>query len=358
MVNSPLFSTDIDRHEFYPDTIFLDLPNNAAYHDNLPDYVRTEISSDPKTLNLISDNRKVLIRLTTSYYHFLHDQLGAILYYNQEFPDYEIIVDVAHAWPYILRENLMYDNLFEMLDFCKIKYTKINSNEIQGINLNNFYFPHVDYMAKDMPRRVHEFLSRFVQDPNIVPFRNVYLSRTGVDFGRDYSDRFDPSRKHPKILQNDFRVDDNEALDDFFRSQGFEVFVPENKFLNFMDQIEYMYSVKTLAAISGSGLTNSILMQPGQTVIEITSPMITTNPPYYSNSGFEEYNADIHHYFSPLSFKRGHLHISISNRTKKTKDVIRTMMSNPYLVQIFNSIKKSSRKGIRLWGRKNESNNI
>lgn len=353
MVNSPLFSTDTDRHEFYADTIFLDLPNDGAYHDGLPDYVRTELSSDPKTLNLISDNKKVLIRLTTSYYHFIHDQLGAILYYSQEFPDYEIIVDVAHAWPYILRESLMYDVVFEMLDTCKIKYTKINSHEIKGINLNNFYFPHANYMAKDMPRRVHEFFSKFVEDPTVVPFRNVYLSRTGIDFGRNYEDRFDPSRNYPKILQNDFRVDDNEALDNFFKKQGFEVVSPEMKFLNFKDQIEYMYSVKTLASISGSGLTNSILMQPGQTVIEITSPMITTMPPRYSNTGLEEYNADIHHYFSPLSFKRGHLHISISNRTKKTKDVIRTILSNPYLVQILDSVKKSSRKGIKLWGRKN-----
>jgi hypothetical protein len=353
MVSSPLFTTDTDTYKFYPDTVFLDLPNDGMYHQGFPEYVRNELSSDPKTLNIISDNKKVLVQLTTSYYHFIHDQLGSILYYNQEFPDYEIIVDVAHAWPYVKRENVMYDVVFEMLDACKIKYTKINSHEINGINLNNFYFNDMNYMSRDMPRRVHEFFSKFVEDPTVVPFRNVYFSRTGIDFGRNYEDRFDPSRNYPKILQNDFRVDDHRALDDFFEKQGFEVFVPENKFRNFKDQIEYMYSVKTLVAISGSGLTNSILMQPGQTVIEITSPMITTNQPQYTNTGLEEYTADIHHYFSPLSFKRGHLHISISNRTKKTKDVIRTMLSNPYLVQIFNSVKKSSRKGIRLWGRKN-----
>lgn len=353
MVTSPLFSTDTDRHEFYPDTIFLDLPSNGAYHDDLTHYVRKDLSSDPATLNLISDNKKVLIRLTTSYYHFLHDQIGAILYYSQEFPDYEIIVDVSHAWPYILRENLMYDTVFEMLDACKIKYIKINSNEIRGINLNNFYFPHIDLMAKDSPRRVHEFFAKFVEDPTIVPFRNVYLSRSGVDFGRNYEDSFDPSRNHPKILQNDFRVDDHNALDDFFRQQGFEVFVPENKFKNFRDQVEYMYSVKTMVSISGSGLTNSILMQPGQTVIEIVSPMVTTTPPWHTNSGLEEYEADIHHYFSPISFKRGHLHVNVPNRTKKTVDVIRTMLANPYLMQILNSIKKSSRKKVGLWRRKN-----
>lgn len=353
MVNSPLFSTDKDKYILYSDTVFLDLPNDGMYHEDFPAYVRTELSSDPKTLNLISDKKKVLIQLTTSYYHFIHDQLGAILYYNQEFPEYEILVDVAHAWPYTLRENLMYDVVFEMLDACNMKYTKINSSEIKGINLNNFYFPYINYMAKDMPRRVHDFFSKFIEDATVIPFRNVYLSRTGVDFGRNYEDRFDPSRNYPKILQNDFRVDDNEALDDFFEKQGFEVFVPEKKFANFKEQVEYMYSVKTLAAISGSGLTNSILMQPGQTVIEITSPMITTNPPRYSNTGLEEYNADIHHYFSPLSFKRSHLHISISNKTKKTADVIRTMLSNPYLVQIFESVKRSSRKSFKLWGRKN-----
>lgn len=353
MVSSPLFTTDIDRYTLYPDTIFLDLPNDGMYHQDFAAYVRTDLSSDPRTIRLVSDNRKVLIQLTTSYYHFIHDQLGAILYYSQEHPDYEIIVDFADIHRYINSHNNMYNVVFEMLDTCKIRYTKIDSSQIKGINLNNFYYPYINYMSKDMPRRVHEFFSKFVQDPTIIPFRNVYLSRSGVDFGRNYEDRFDPSRNHPKILQNDFRVDDHGALDDFFEKQGFEVFVPESKFKDFREQVEYMYSIKTLVSISGSGLTNSIMMQPGQTVIEITSPMITTNPPRYSNSGVEEYNADIHHYFSPLSFKRGHLHINVSNRTKKTSDVIRTMLSNPYLVQIFESVKKSSRKGFRLWGRKN-----
>ena len=351
MVNSPLFSTDTDRYDLFTDTVFLDLPTNAFYHQNYTEYVRTEVSQDPKTLNIISDNKKVLVQLTTSYYHFIHDQLGSILYYSQEHPDYEIIVDVAHALPYMNHGNNMYEFVLEMLKLCKINYTRVDSSKIRGINLNNFLFPYFNFMSKDMPRRVHEFLSRFVDEPEVVPFRNVYLSRTDVDFGRNYEDRFDPARNYPKILQNDFRVDDNRKLDDFFREYGFEVVVPERTFRDFKDQINYMYSVKTLVSISGSGLTNSILMQPGQTVMEIVSPMITTNPPRYTNTGLEEYNADIHHYFSPLSFKRGHVHIDISNRTKKTVDVIRAITSNPYVMHIMNTVKGNGKK--RFWRRKN-----
>lgn len=351
MVSSPLLSTDTDKFEFYPNTVFLELPQFGMYHDNFFEYVREKISDDPNTLNIISDNKKVLVQLTTSYYHFIHDQLGSILYYNQEHPEYEIIVDIAHALPYMHPENTMYDTVFEMLDMSKIKYTKIDSSKINGINLNNFLFIHTNLMSKDMPRRLHEFFARFVDDPTIVPFRNVYLSRTGVDFGRDYSDSFDQSRGYPKILQNDYRVDDNEKLDEFFESYGFDVVVPETGFKTFREQINYMYSVKTMVSISGSGLTNSIFMQPGQTVVEITSPMITTNPPRYTNTGLEEYNADIHHYFSPLSFKRKHVHISIANRTKKTSDVISTMLASPIVKYILESVKNDSKR--KFWRRKN-----
>ncbi|MGH6964186.1 MAG: glycosyltransferase family 61 protein [Phenylobacterium sp.] len=68
-----------------------------------------------------------------------------------------------------------------------------------------------------------------------------------------------------------FRVVANEAhIETAFQRRGFEVIYPES--MSFEDQIALYSRAQWVAGISGSGLHNSLFMQPGATIIELGDP--------------------------------------------------------------------------------------
>ena len=58
---------------------------------------------------------------------------------------------------------------------------------------------------------------------------------------------------------------------------GYESIYAPEKFKNFEEQINYFNEVKTLVAISSSGLANSLFMQPQTTLFELQTNITTYN---------------------------------------------------------------------------------
>jgi hypothetical protein len=99
---------------------------------------------------------------------------------------------------------------------------------------------------------VYRHVTEGAREPAVAP-RRLYLSR------RRFSQR------------DLFRVVANEAhIETAFQRRGFEVIYPET--MRFEDQIALYSRAEAVAGISGSGLHNSLFMQPDATIIELGDP--------------------------------------------------------------------------------------
>jgi hypothetical protein len=138
------------------------------------------------------------------------------------------------------------------------------------------------------------------------PFRKVYLKRLPSPevIGSVYTE----DGSYP----NDVRMYDEDKLVEFFVDNGYEIVIPEEKFESLAEQINYMSEVDTLAAVSSSGLINSLFMQPGQKVIEILAEIVNIN--YLREDGLLTTTQGLPMEYYPLSFLLGHSHIMISTK--------------------------------------------
>jgi capsular polysaccharide biosynthesis protein len=104
---------------------------------------------------------------------------------------------------------------------------------------------------------------------------------------------------------------DSKTIETYFNNNGFEIIYSED-FVNFEEQINYFYKVKTLASVSGSGLTNSIFMQPNTLILEIMTPyildIISTDKKI-----LEKKTEQLHYSYSLITFLKNQTHISIPN---------------------------------------------
>jgi hypothetical protein len=160
--------------------------------------------------------------------------------------------------------------------------------------------------------------------PDPPPFRRVYLSRDGK------SGRLGPIDTNYEFYKDDLRMNEEHKLQEFFSNLGYEIIDPETKFDSIMEQMFYMSEVKTLVAVTCSGLANMMFMQPGQLVVELQAELVQVNV----HASFLDYGQiipiqNLHNFYQPLSFMNGHTYISIpSNRDpdvvieKLSKDAI------------------------------------
>jgi capsular polysaccharide biosynthesis protein len=139
-----------------------------------------------------------------------------------------------------------------------------------------------------------------------------------------------------EVVSNDNRLDNEEVLEQYFESLGYEIVCPDD-FNSFQEQLNYMYSVKKLVSVSGSGLTNSLFMQPSQTVVELVTPLCIPlddedNP--YKSILIE----DLHHFYSTMAFKKHHKYVALNNQEKSASSIINQIEKDPSLKQFLGSI--------------------
>lgn len=279
------------------------------------------------TLDLTTGKPKLVIVLKNSFYHFLLDYVANIIESIEQYPDHELIIDVSSMGDlHDLKSNstsFFFEFLF-LLNHYGVEHKVVRLVDYDVVYIDNFYKIRYDLTSSLKAEKVYEYFLPYVKDKTIKPFRSVYVSRKIADstFARSQA-----------IADLDFyydglRIDDEEALEKLFKSLGFEIIYPE-KFEGFDEQINFFHSVKTIASLTSSGLTNAVFMQPGGTVIEIASPIIAT--PISEIGELTNLQKSIHNFYKDLSFLKKHIHISIQNPNFKFEDVKNAIESNQAL---------------------------
>lgn len=116
-----------------------------------------------------------------------------------------------------------------------------------------------NYLAIDIIRK--DFESHMVP----IKFRNVFISRE--KYNKAYLEKIDEFRSQQRYYK------DEKELEDFFRSEGYEIVYAEDYGL--IDQIKLFSEAKTIVSVAGAGLFNLLWGNQDTRVIEIM-----TNPLY------------------------------------------------------------------------------
>lgn len=254
-------------------------PERFVVLDNTP-------NDNVYSINDYSD-KTVLIHFNSQFYHFLTDNLSVIIREHKENKNVRFIITIDKM-QYL--EHYSYTRFLEIfLKHRNINYTIVDLEKFYAIKINNFYYYNLanSQTMDDIYINFQEYFKDFIINKDRIPNKKVYLSRTKVPrhehqvlFGNDDPNIF--------MFQDDERVDDESKLEQFMKQQGFEIVTPED-FPDFIQQLNFMYEVKTLVSLTGSGLMNLLFMQDKQTVIDLTTPLVavsrlTLHPFYYYNS--------------------------------------------------------------------------
>ena len=278
-------------------------------------------SNSKKTLNILGNKKKLVVSMVNSFYHSLLDNISEVIYAIESYPKHEVIIDVSetsHTLDRDSSQSFIYHNVFlyflETLKMKKIKYRIVNLKKYDIIYINNFRVVSYDLESIRKASLVYEFFKERLSNPDAKPTRKVFISRA-LTTGRDYDA---PTLSY----SNDDRMDDHESLDNFFASMGYEIIQTE-KLGSFQEQLDLFYETEVLASITGSGLANAAFMQPGQTLIEIITPLVVPvgvpgrpkdiTDPYYTQ--------ELHNFYKNLAFYKDHTYFGVHNNSRSFKEL-------------------------------------
>lgn len=275
-------------------------------------------AKDQKQVSFISNKHKLIKLFTSSFYHIFLDDISQLILAIELYPDAELIFDITAIEPSLNKQTWDFFKTFlSLLKEKNKKFTLIRLSDYEIIHINNFSlvkFPYQSGMKADI---IYDFFKKLIIKKNVKPYRKVYVSRTRID-------KEMPKQPFPKLkLSIDKRIDDHAKIENFFRDNNFEIIYPED-FKTFEDQLNFFYSVKTIASLTSSGLTNACFMQPGGNVIELISPLLVNHPILRNEEPVldDSMVAEIHSFYQHLSFLKNHLYIGIPNYSRSAQDVI------------------------------------
>lgn len=279
-------------------------------------------------IDLISDKPKVFVPVYLSFYHFYHDAFGEFLWQYEQMPDAKYIIDITsiadiNPLPSYIKM------FFNFLNDKKVDYQPIDFRKINKMNINDFYFKNHESESPEINNpspKLYEMSQNYVKDKNVPATKKIFLSRKNFQ-SRDLS----KLTKGRLPYENDNRLDDEPKLQEYLKTLGFEIVIPE-EFKTFQDQINCMYQAKMIMSTTSSGFTNACFMRPGSTMVELITPLISFNRVGNGvtspiSSGQEE----IHHYYHLMSQAMDHTYIGINNKTRSTDKIIETIENNKLL---------------------------
>jgi hypothetical protein len=198
-----------------------------------------------------------------------------------------------------------FDNLLiELLLEKNINYTSINSSVYEYINAKNFIPISGVSIEKGIPI-LYDYLTKKYDLPPAMTNKKIYVSRS----------RYRGEEK---------RVDNEDVLERLFEQNGFQIVYPE-EIQTFKEQFELFNSCSVLAGLTGSGLTNLILMPKNQVVIEIVTKLqIQVTDPSTGQVFTEE---QIHNHYKEFSIIKDHIIINIFNMQKSAEDIQKKLES-------------------------------
>jgi hypothetical protein len=285
-------------------------------------------SSSKKTLNILGNKKKIVVSMVNSFYHSLLDNISEIIYALESYPKHELIIDISETENSLERvpdQSFIYHNVFlyflETLKIKKIKYRIVNLKKYEIIYINNFRVIGYDLESINKASRVYDFFKERLSNPEAKPTKKIFISRS-LTTGRDYNA---PTLTH----SNDDRMDDHEKLDNLFASMGYEI-VKTEELGTFQEQLDLFYETKVVASITGSGLANAAFMQPGQTLIEIITPLVVPvgAPGHAKDITDPYYTQELHNFYKNLAFYKDHTYFGIHNNERSFKILNETIQKD------------------------------
>lgn len=300
-------------------------------------------ASNRKRIDLTSSKKKIIKTLSSSVYHFFADDVCDILYALKIYPDAEVIIDIS------IVENMLSSKsrefmgfFFDALEDQGIKCKLVDVSKFDLVYINDYVVAESAYRSSMSGHLIYDFFKKYIDDVKIEPYKNVYLTRSKVE--KDTKDLVNTSKK--LSYNSDQRVDSEEELAETFRKLGFEIIAPED-FKDFHEQLNFFYSVKTLASLTSSGLVNGLFMQPGGTIIEVSTPLVVISPMLSSEKSVVEMTVEdrenysiaqeLHMFYKLVAYLKGHTYLSINNPNRSAKQLEETISTNAKLLNFLDN---------------------
>jgi capsular polysaccharide biosynthesis protein len=251
-----------------------------------------------KSLNFLQDDTVyVFVDAIANFHHFILTILTPALQVI-ELIDNEKLHFVLHSRSKKqIADN--FDNLLiELLLEKNINYTSVNSSAYDYVNAKNFIPINGVSIEKGIPI-LYDYLIKKYNLPPAMTNKKIYVSRS-------------------KYGGEEKRIDDEKALEKLFEENGFQIVYPE-EIKTFREQFELFNSCSVLAGLTGSGLTNLILMPKNQIVLEIVTKLKIGVTDSSTGQVFTE--EQIHDHYKEFSIIKDHIMITIFNMDKSVEDV-------------------------------------
>jgi hypothetical protein len=253
-------------------------------------------SPQDNVLDITSELPKGVIQIPDNHFHYFSDFIGPIYVFLDEciknnIEEIELITFALETSLRVVKDfhpflkhcldefsndiKVYHKEIFQDLengyDFVKINnHMTIDQQDI-GVSLDFIY------------EKSKTFSNSLSQNK---PTRKIFISRKVDNPEQDLDERH--------LHQKD--------VEDFFISNGYEVIRGED-FENLKQQMAFFNDVGVFIGFTGSGLTNSLFMQPEQVLVEIVCPLRFSDTEKY----------EIHNFYKTISVLKRHTYVAVSN---------------------------------------------
>lgn len=265
---------------------------------------------EPK-YSLLSSERKLVIRVNATFFHLIFDTFAVVLSELKKKPDLVVILVLPS-----INKNLEIGHTGKVLegfkdylrDKLKVQVLEWLFDATDEAVLNNFYMVSEPMGTMQSAEDLIELFDVDSRCASVPQSKKVYLSRrktvSNQGLPKELADNYDDVeiRKKYEYKINDRMIDEN-VLEDYLISLGFEVVCPED-FSSFFEQLEFFAGVRCVVSVTSAGLSNCLFMKQDTTVVELITPLVVPNSATTSTKS-------VHPHYQVLSVLKGLNYVGI-----------------------------------------------
>jgi hypothetical protein len=280
------------------------------------EFSENDLKENAPIKEILNENFKGLVQIPNSYFHYFPDFIGTVFVFlenciKSNIKKVELVLVELEEKQETVRE---FDTFFE---YCMSQFK--DRIEISWIVVNQ---------ANTGESLVESYLR--VNNSTIIEQQDMAISLDFIyDSAKSFANLSEDNVPNKKVFlsrKNDVHKDNaenrhiyEEDSEKFFESIGFEV-VNGESFGSLKDQITFFDQVSVFAGYAGSGLTSSVFMKPGQTLVEIVCPIKFGT---CGNDGGDEW--EIHNFYKTFSILKNHTYVAVSNIDRSKESFLREL---------------------------------
>lgn len=306
-----------------------------------------------KDAKYFTDSRyKILIDNTAPYGHFMTDWLYRLAKAIDTLPvSPENLLVLFHRSPE--DGGLQLNHMATLTEFLanklKSKGYGVDYGDTRYLHLTNYFHVYDPSYNSYAPNFVYmPIVRRFLtEDITTSSYgRKIYLSRSktttsngnryvdinkSLDFSLPMKDRLDQVRtKFQYRFSN--RLDDEQRLEDYLKSLGFEILVPED-FDSYKAQLNYISEARIFASITSSGIYGAYVLNPNAAIVEFITPFGN----FDGDGEIIPSSATLEDSYRILAMIQGNRYVPVSNLSRKVDNIINQIESDPNLKALLSS---------------------